>query len=470
MAKILLIDDDADLSHFLREDLAGYGHEVHCLERAERGPELLLAAAPPFDLVLLDNNLPGMSGIDFLGALQARAVKVPVILMTGYTTCDTAIQATYLGASYYVIKPDDFQTLAIDLRPLIDKVLEVPSGARAARRPPAGPLVGRSKAMVAVYTDIGRFARSNDAVLIVGETGTGKELVARALHDNSPRKDRPFVPVNCASLPDTLLESELFGHEKGAFTGAVTGRAGKFELADGGTLFLDEIGDMPFALQAKLLRVLQSQEVQRLGSAEVIRVNVRILSATNSDLEAGIREGRFRRDLLHRLNRLTIRLPPLRERLDDLPDLIDYFLARAAAEWDVPVPSLAAATVERLRGYPWPGNVRELENVLRRAAQVCHGFQILPTDLGLPHDEEGRSTAAGADVGAEEIGAALHRAVLRAWDTYPENLWPLLHDRLEKELLRAALEKLGGNQTRVAERLGMARGTVISRMQKYGLK
>jgi DNA-binding NtrC family response regulator len=473
VARILLIDDDAELSSFVRTELEAQGHEVRCLERAERGPGAL--ADTPFDVVLLDNKMPGMSGIDFLRALEERGLNVPVILMTGYSTSETAVQAMNLGAFDYLIKPDDFQALLRELGPLIQEALTITRpvelvkvAAEASAHQDTGPvLVGKSKAMVEVYKLIGRFARSDDAVLILGETGTGKELVARAIHSNSLRKQRPFVALNCTALNENLLESELFGHEPGAFTGADKLRKGKFEYAHGGTLFLDEIGDMPLALQAKLLRVLEYQEIERVGSNEPIKVNVRLLSATHRDLEAAIQEGRFRRDLFHRLNRVTVRLPPLRERLEDLPELVAYHLARAALGTGRPRPTAAESTLERLRAHRWPGNIRELQNVVYRAFGVCRGPQVLPGDLDFPADPSAASSAADA---AREALAALRKAIAWAWEAGQPKLWPLLRDLLERELLAHALARLGGNQTQVAERLDMARGTVIKRMQEYGLK
>jgi DNA-binding NtrC family response regulator len=470
VAKLLLIDDDDDLVRFLRSELEEHGHAVECPPRAEDGPGVL--ARGGFDLVLLDNKMPGMSGLEFLEALQRRGIDVPVILMTGYATTDTAIRAINFGAFDYVVKPDDFQTLFRELEPLVAEALaiarpvkrvQIPADAPA--RPDSGPmLVGKSKAMVEVYKLIGRFARGDDAVLILGETGTGKELAARAVHTNSPRKGRPFVALNCTALNENLLESELFGHEPGAFTGADKLRKGKFEYANGGTLFLDEIGDMPLHLQAKLLRVLEYQEVERVGSNEGIKVNVRVLSATHRDLDAAIHAGTFRRDLYHRLNRVTVRLPPLRERPDDFPELAAYFLARVAEGTGRAVPSVSAAALARLRAYHWPGNVRELQNVMCRAAGVCRGAEVLPAHLDFPDEEGSPST------GEAEALAGLGTAVRWAWHSDREKLWPMLRDMLEKELLRVALAETGGNQTRVAERLDMARGTVIKRTQEYGLK
>jgi DNA-binding NtrC family response regulator len=326
-------------------------------------------------------------------------------------------------------------------------------------------LVGRSMAEVGKH--IGLFARTDDPVLILGETGTGKELVAHAFHTWSPRRNKPFVKLNCTAINENLLESELFGHEPGAFTGADKLRKGKFEYAHGGTLFLDEIGDMPLNLQAKLLRVLEYQEVERIGSNEPIKVNVRFLSATHRDLEAAILAGTFRRDLFYRLNRVTIRLPALRDRLDDLPELVNYLVARAAAKANRPRLMVADATLARLREYRWPGNVRQLENVVRRAVGMCRGSQVLPEHLEFPADSApGTSSAGGADAAL----AGLQAAIDWAWATDQKPLWDTLHDLLERELLKTALTRLNGNQTKVAKHLGMARGTVIDRMEKYGLK
>ncbi|HVS38487.1 MAG TPA: sigma-54 dependent transcriptional regulator [Gemmataceae bacterium] len=473
MARILLIDDDEELRCFVQEELQARGHTVETLAQAEQGPEILSGAR--FDLVLLDNKMGAMSGIDMLEALRERSIDVPVILMTGYATCDTAIRAINLGAFDYIIKPDDFASLLRKLQPLIAEALAITRPAKdvrvstgAAPCPGLGPmLVGTSKQMIEVYKQIGLFARTDDAVLIHGETGTGKELVARAIHTNSPRKNRPFVALNCSALNETLLDDELFGHEAGAFTGADKLRKGKFEFASGGTLFLDEMGDMPPKLQAKLLRVLEYQEVERVGGDEPIKVNVRLLSATHRNLEAAIAEGSFRRDLFHRLNRVTIRLPPLRERLDDLPELAVYFLTRAAEGTERARPALSDDALQRLRAYAWPGNVRELQNVLHHAFGVCRGPEVLPSCLHLSEDEDGSSSPPKGGEG--EAMAALRKAVAWAWSSRPDELWPLLHDLAERELLAFALAQLGGNQTEVGKRLGMARGTVIKRLQKYGL-
>ncbi len=479
MPSILLIDDDTDLNEFPRMELESTGFAVECLERAEHGPERL--AQKPFDLVLLDNKMPGMTGIEFLQALRSRKIEVPVIMMTNAGTADTAIQAMNFGAFDYIIKADTNQQIARELEPLMRAALDITRPVKEvqvapAPRTPTGPtlVVGKCRTMVNLCKEIGLFARSQDAVLILGETGTGKELVARAIHTNSPRKGKPFVALNCTALNESLLESELFGHEAGAFTGADKLRKGKIEYASGGTLFLDEIGDMPLHLQAKLLRVLEYQEVERVGSNEPIKVDVRLLSATHRDVEAAIQEGKFRRDLFHRLNRVTLRLPPLRERLEDLPELVEYFLTRAAEATSRSRPAVAESTLERLRARQWPGNVRELQNVIFRAFGVCRGPQLLPTHLDFSTENVEKSSQSTAN----EALANLHRLIVWAWDAEkPKNpdgteptLWEFLHNRLEEELLKFALARCDWNQTKVADQIGMARTTVIKRMQAYNLK
>jgi DNA-binding NtrC family response regulator len=475
MPRILLIDDDDDLTAFLRHALEEQGHQVKCLERAEHGPELLAAEA--FDLVLLDNKMPGMTGIDFLEALERGGVRSTVILMTGEHNDRTAIRAINLGAFDYVIKPPDYDALLAELTTLIGKALEIARPIPDVRiEEPAGQasedsstILGKSRQMLDVLKLIGRFAKGDDAVLILGETGTGKELVARAVHTNSPRRHMPFVAMNCTAFNENLLDDELFGHEPGAFTGAHKLRKGRFEHANGGTLFLDEVGDMPAALQAKLLRVLESQEVFRIGSNEPIKVHVRLVSATHRDLEAAVRAGTFRQDLFYRLNRLAITVPPLRERGADVQLLARHFLSRAAAVAGRPVPALHESALEKLRGYDWPGNVRQLQNVLCKAVWMCRGRQIRAEDLDFREAGAEAPAPDGHALGEDEARAGLRRTIGWAWDTGREDLWPVLRDMLERELLQFALTRLGDNQVQAARRLGVARNTLRDRVEKYGL-
>jgi DNA-binding NtrC family response regulator len=472
VASILLIDDEDALTDFVRPALEAHGHTVECLDRAEEGPDRLTSGR--FDIVVLDNKMPGMTGIDFLEEVRARGIEVPVILMTGAPSSSTAIQAMKHGAVEYVIKPDDYQSLVRELLPKIERALEAGRQPKsAAPRPaPATPdepeLVGNSALMRTMYGEIGLFADGGDTVLILGETGTGKELVARALHNYSSRKDRPFVALNCGALNENLLEDELFGHEKSAYTGADRKRIGRFEQAHTGTLFLDEIGDVPMSMQVKLLRVLQEKTLDRVGGGEPVEVDVRVLAATHRDIPRMISEGKFRQDLYFRLKRIIIRVPPLRDRLDDLAELVNVFVARAAAKANRPQPSVTKETLERLRTHPlrWPGNVRDLENVIHGAVPRCRGPQLLPIHIDFQTDA---ADAPAPTAGAEAL-AALQKAIQWAWDTNQEKLWPLLHDMLERELLKSAMERLDGNETRIAERLEMARGTVRKRLEEYGLK
>jgi len=475
MAEILLIDDDPDCVRYLQLDLEEHGHGVKCLERAEQGPTVLENGA--FDLVLLDNLMPGMSGIDFLAALQKRGLGVPVILMTGHSTTDTAIKAMNLGAFDYVIKPLDLDHFFGELEPLIEKALEIGRPARAsvclpgepAADPAADLLLGNSKPMQEVYKLIGKVAKGDVPVLIHGETGTGKELVAKAIHANSPRKNKPFVAMNCTALNENLLDDELFGHEPGAFTGADKLRKGRFEYANGGTLFLDEVGDMPPTLQAKLLRVLESQEVFRIGSNEAIKVHVRVLSATHRHLESAIREGTFREDLYYRLAGVTIRLPPLRERDIDLQLLAEHFLARGAAGSGRAAPCLHESALEKLRRFSWPGNVRQLQNVMRRALLMCRGTQIMPADLEFAETAAAALPAKGGSDEATAV-AGLHEAIRWALASGRSEVADLLQSLLERELLRLTLAEQNGNHAQVAKRIGIGRGTVIEKIRKYGLK
>jgi len=328
--------------------------------------------------------------------------------------------------------------------------------------------------MLEVYDRIGLFADGADTVLILGETGTGKELVARAIHNESPRKGRAFVALNCASIPQSTLENELFGHEKGSFTGATELKKGLVEHANSGTLFLDEIGDLPLDAQAKLLRVLQQREIQRVGGTTPVKVDVRVLAATHRDLPRMVRDGAFRRDLFFRLDGVTIRLPPLRERFDDLPELVNGFVARAAVEANRPRPGVAKETLERLRAHPlrWPGNVRELENVTHRAVRLCRGPQLLPSHIDFQTDaaETSAVIASGAPTERTEAINGLLKAIEWAWETQPGNVWPELQERLEEELLRFALIKCNGVQVDIAKQIKMGRTTVVDYIKKYKLK
>ena len=374
-ARILLIEDDAGITDTLNRVLAGEGHDVTTEKRGDDG--LARAVKDSFHLVITDLKLPGLDGLELVRQLHTAQPRLPIILVTAFGTTETAIEAMKFGAYDYLLKP-------FNIPQLIELVHQAADSNRRMSEPVAlgesspgrDALVGRSAAMQAIYKEIGRVASKPVNVLIRGETGTGKELIARALYQHSDRANAPFIAINCAAIPETLLESELFGHEKGTFTGADARRIGRFEQSDHGTIFLDEIGDMTLGTQAKLLRVLQEKTLQRLGGKEIIPVDVRVVAATHRDLETAIREKQFREDLYYRLNVVAITLPPLRHRRDDIPDLVRYFLGRHGPDLGHASPSIRPEAVEFLEAQSWPGNVRELENVMRRTLLAAQGYTI----------------------------------------------------------------------------------------------
>ena len=452
MPRVLVVDDELGVREALRMLLRDE-YDVLFAESVDVALAKLDAERP--DLVILDLVMPGRGGLEFLEALPERGGAPPVVVLSATRTIDTAVQAMKLGAADFVTKPFDADALRLKLRQLLQHRALEEEVARlrdtVAQRERLGDLIGGSEAMRAVFRMIERAAESRATVLLVGESGTGKELAARAVHSLSARRERPFVAVNCAAIPEPLLESELFGHERGAFTDARERRTGKFEAASGGTLFLDEIGELAPAVQAKMLRALQDQVIDRVGGTESIQVDVRVIAATNRDLRRAVDEGRFRADLFYRIHVLPIELPPLRERREDISLLAEAFLARACRETDRPALTLDPAARRALQHYAWPGNVRELENALERAVALGEGDVIQVTDLP---DELRR--AADAE--------ALRQAV-RAGDI---NLEAAVA-QFEAELIREALAETAGNQTRAAERLGMTRRLLKLKMDRYAL-
>jgi DNA-binding NtrC family response regulator len=389
---ILIADDDEASGQLFSEVL---GEEGYAVCRAQSGGEtiaLLKEIAP--DLLIVDVRMPGISGLEVTRIAHREYPSVPVVVMTAFGSMDTAIEAIQEGAFDFISKP---MNLA-ELKRIVTRALaqrELSNGGTDERRPieegpQLGTVIGKSPSMVEVYKTIGRAAPTKSTVLVLGESGTGKELIARAIHEHSPQAGKPFVAVDCGALTETLLASELFGHVRGAFTGAVVDKKGVFEEADGGTCFLDEIGNINIETQAKLLRVLQEHEVKRVGSQRSVKVDVRIIAATNKDLKALIRIGAFREDLYYRVKVVTIRLPPLRERRDDIPRLAEYFLRRYRSDNRKPVNSISDAAMDLLRNYAWPGNIRELENVIERAVVLSNQLVLTPEDLPAeiryPHD------------------------------------------------------------------------------------
>ncbi len=482
MAQILIVDDDAQLRQSFGKILEGEGFEVRAAPSGEAGVEEV-AATPP-DLVIMDVRMPGMTGIQAMQKMRAACPGLPVIIMTAYGGTETAIEATKLGAFDYILKPFDIP----DILRLIGQALNAGRLARA--RVAIAPedhqdsqedaLVGQSRAMQEVFKAIGRAAPTDALVLIRGESGTGKELVARALWQHSARADKPFVVINCVAIPETLLESELFGYEKGAFTGAGSRRVGKIEQAQRGTVFLDEIGDMPMNVQAKILRLLQEKQIERLGGRETIPVDVRILAATNRDLEAAVAEGRLREDLYYRLKVVTVTLPPLRQREGDVPRLASHFLARLSREMDMQSPGLTPEALDMLSAHPWPGNVRELGNALQKALIFSRGCPIGPEEMRQAiggGGGDGSADAAGGGGrgraeppqtgGDDPMRAFIRRALM---DQAGNAAFEHVLDAVAKNTIAEALELTGGNRTRAAKLLGLSRPTLIAKIEKYGLK
>ena len=465
-ARVLIADDEDGLRWVLEKGLRQAGYEVTAVRD---GDEALRAfSEAPFDLVFLDIRMPGTDGLTVLAKLRALASDAHVIVMTAHGTMETAIQAMQRGAYDYLAKPFDLDEVlllaerALAAGRLTQEVARLKTGLQEVWE--FGALIGRHPRMQEVYKTIGRIAASDVTILLRGESGTGKELVARAIHHYSRRAGRPFVAVSSAAIPGTLLESELFGHERGAFTDAKERKLGKLELAHGGTLFLDEIGDMPPELQTKLLRALQERTIERVGGQESLRIDVRVLAATNRDLETMMREGRFREDLFYRLNVVTVTLPPLRERRRDIPLLVEHLLAKYAAE--LGERGVAPEALDRLVGHDWPGNVRELENVVQRAMVMATTGVILPEHLPIGPVSAAASVAIDATL-EEIIERKLIECVRGLREHASANLYDLMIGLIEKPLLRAVLRETGGNQVRAAQILGINRNTLRKKLTEH---
>jgi two-component system nitrogen regulation response regulator GlnG len=467
-ARILVADDEDGLRWVLEKGLRQAGYAVTAVK--DGAAAIRAVEGEPFDLVFLDVRMPGVDGLAALSRIRDARPEVYVVVMTAHGTMETAIQAMQRGAYDYLTKPFDLDEVlllaerALAASRLTQEVARLRSGLQEVREFSA--LIGRHPRMQDVYKTIGRIAGSDVTVLLRGESGTGKELVARAIHHYSRRAGRPFVAVSCAAIPATLLESEMFGHERGAFTDARERRLGKFELAHGGTLYLDEIGDMPLELQSKLLRALQERTIERLGGHESIRIDVRVLAATNRELEGLMREGRFREDLFYRLNVVALHLPPLRERRRDIPLLVEHFLAKYAAP--LGERGVAPDALDRLVGYDWPGNVRELENVVQRAIVMAAGPVILPEHLPIGPVSAAASVAVDASL-EEIIERKLMECVRGLREHASANLYDLMIGLVEKPLLRAVLHETGGNQVRAAQILGINRNTLRKKLTEHGI-
>jgi two-component system nitrogen regulation response regulator GlnG len=467
-ANILIADDEDSLRWVLEKGLRQAGYEVTAVKDGAAAVRAVEAAS--FDLVFLDVRMPNLDGLAALARMRELRGDACVVVMTAHGTMETAIQAMQRGAYDYLTKPFDLDEVlllaerALAAGRLTQEVARLRTGLQEVREFSA--LIGRHTRMQDVYKTIGRIAGTDVTVLLRGESGTGKELVARAIHHYSRRAGRPFVAVSCAAIPGTLLESEMFGHERGAFTDAKERRLGKFELAHGGTLYLDEIGDMPLELQAKLLRALQERTIERLGGHESIRIDVRVLAATNRDLDTLMREGEFREDLYYRLNVVTLNLPPLRERRRDVPLLVEHFLAKHAPE--LGECGVAPDALDRLVGHDWPGNVRELENVVQRAMVMASSGVILPEHLPIGPVSAAASVAVDASL-EEVIERKLIECVRGLREHASANLYDLMIGLVEKPLLRAVLRETGGNQVRAAQILGINRNTLRKKLTEHGI-
>ncbi len=462
--RILLIEDDPGTASALQKVLQAEGYGVHLAERGDDG--LAQAKSLSFDLVLTDLKLPGLSGMDLASQLRTAKPKLPIIMITAHGTTDTAIEATKIGAYEYLIKPFEADDLldvvaaAVTHSRLMSEPVEM-GEARSARF----AIIGKSRVMQGIYKEIGRVAATPATVLIRGATGTGKELIARAIYQHSDRSDKPFIAVNCAAIPETLLESELFGHERGSFTGAQTRRIGRFEQAHGGTIFLDEIGDLNSNTQSKLLRVLQERCIQRLGGDATIAIDVRVLAATHRDLETAIKEREFREDLYYRLSVVTVYLPALSERVEDIPDLVKFFIRGYAGEVGIETPSIQPEAVAFLQTQPWPGNVRELENVVRQALLLARPFAI-----SLEHVRQVSAKAHKPPaIASQSHSAYIADLLARIQRGEEQNAYLKMITDLEPELFTQAIRLAHGNQAKAARWLGVTRLKMREKLSQLGL-
>ncbi|HKT88668.1 MAG TPA: sigma-54 dependent transcriptional regulator [Candidatus Sulfotelmatobacter sp.] len=448
MAAILIVEDEAKMRRLLELNLGEDGFSTFSAEDAETGIKLL--RENPIDLVLTDLKLPGMNGLEFLQAVKRQNAALPVVVMTAFGSVETAVEAMKAGASDYVLKPFSLTEMRMVIHKELDvrKLREENRSLREAlgKRYSHPNIVARSPKMQEVLATVERVGPTNATVLLGGESGVGKDLIARAIHEKSRRVSGPFLKINSTAIPENLLESELFGFEKGAFTGAVASKPGKFELADKGTLFLDEIGDVPPATQVKLLRVLQEREFERLGGTKTVKVDVRLIAATNRDLREALEQGTFREDLYYRLNVVPIDIAPLRERKEDIPDLVNLFITRFAGDSGKVIEGITPQAMQSLVSYHWPGNVRELQNVIERACALSKGPTLEAADI---HIDTRPSKAGNGGTGFLPDGMTLEQ-------------W-------EDEMVQEALRRANGNKSQAARLLGLSRNALRYRLSKIGI-
>jgi len=472
MQTLLIVDDDKSIRYSLKRMLEG-SFAILTAQNGEEALQRVRESAP--DLILMDIKMPGRSGIEVLKEIKQIDPKSLVILMTAYGTTETAIEAMKHGAFDYIVKPFPIPRMkelvekALSLRKLMKQGVTYAQmesekeGGKEEER-----IVGSSPKMQEIYKLVGQISQSDITVLLRGESGTGKELLARAIYHHSLRASQPFLPINCAAIPDTLLESELFGHEKGSFTGAISRRIGKLEQCQGGTVFLDEIGDMSLPTQAKLLRVLQERTFERLGGMETLKVDVRFIVATNKDLEAAIANGQFREDLYYRLNVVSITLPPLRDRKEDIPDLVSYLLKKFNQELKKRASGISPGAMKKILAYGWPGNVRQLDNVLKRAMVLCQGEWVLEDQLVL--EKAWEKAAEEEPLGKKPLENLIDILFEELSKTPGTSQETDMISVIEKGLILRALQKTRGNQLRAAQLLGMNRSTLRGKMEKYHIK
>lgn len=470
MERILIVDDDLSLCHFLTKALSQKGYQVITCHSGREALDVVRGQET--DLILLDNKLPDRNGLEILKEIKRDHPKVSVIIMTAFGTTGTAIEAMRFGAFDYILKPFELDEISelvakgLEAHQLMKRAVAIP--ALSEYKEDSDQIIGKSKVMQEVYKLIGQVSESDVTVLIRGESGTGKELVARAIYQHSRRRDRPFLAINCAAIPETLLESELFGYEKGAFTGANKRRIGKFEQCDKGTILLDEIGDMSLSTQAKILRVLQEGEFERIGGNETVKVDVRVLTSTNRKLDELIKQGTFREDLYYRLKIMSITLPPLREHKEDIKELAEYFFHLYNRQLGTNVSHIDPSMFEKLVSYSWPGNVRELANTINRSLILCKGEVMTAEDIIF--DVEGEATSFANEEELEntlaKMLAPLFTDILRLWG---RDLHSNLLEKIEKLLVQKALAETKGNQVQAAKLLGISRNTLRNRIEKYRL-
>src|SRR5690242_14533675 len=446
--RILVVEDEEKLRRVIELQLLSSGFDVDKAASAEEGLRIVDRA----DLVLTDLKLPNMDGLQFLNLIRRQNAQVPVVVMTAYGSVETAVESMKSGATDFLLKPFSLDHLmqvvhkALEVRALRDENRQLKE--ELGRRYEFDNIIGRSEPMQEIFAAVERVAPTRATVLLAGESGVGKDLIARAIHYRSPRRDRPLVKINCTAIPENLMESELFGYEKGAFTGAVTSKPGKFEQADTGTVFLDEIGDVPAAVQVKLLRILQEREFERLGSNVTRHIDVRVIAATNQDLRAALEQGTFREDLYYRLNVVPINIPPLRERKQDIPFLANHFVQKLAPDTGCQVESITDAAIEKLMQYHWPGNVRELENVIERSLVMATGSELDAGDIRLEMAPRARSQS----------------------DEHPFLPEGQTLDEYEQEIIREALRRADGNKSQAARMLGLTRNALRYRLSQMGLE